>query len=62
MKLRQIKTPPIKGWSFVSVEAVRWGDSAVGGFADLKRLSSGSPTCSNCRSPEGFSESTRKGQ
>ncbi|MEA5506553.1 transglycosylase domain-containing protein [Halotia wernerae UHCC 0503] len=45
-------------------EAVRWGDSAVGGFADLRRLSSGSqntplggyadlkevpPTCSNCR-------------
>ncbi|MBC1214302.1 hypothetical protein GNE08_08700 [Trichormus variabilis ARAD] len=38
----------------VSGEAVRWGDSAVGGFADLKRLSSGSPTCSNCRSPEGL--------
>ncbi|MBD2446672.1 hypothetical protein H6G76_05725 [Nostoc sp. FACHB-152] len=39
--------------SIVNSEPVRWGDSAVGGFADLKRLSSGFPTEATGE-PEGY--------
>ncbi|WP_171815399.1 hypothetical protein [Nostoc sp. PCC 7524] len=30
-------------------EPLRWGDSAVGGFPDLRQLSSAMPTCSKWR-------------